>query len=93
MGGDDLLGLKITEKDANITVGDIVVGRESGSFLGKVSTISFFKQSNSNITVAHGTVNLPFAVRNIVTYKINKKQINDRRMLLRKNFCLRTLLI
>ena len=42
LGGDDLLGLKITEKDANVTVGDIVVGRESGSFLGKVSIISFF---------------------------------------------------
>ena len=44
LGGDDLLGLKITENDANVTVGDTVVGRESGSFLGKVSIISFFSQ-------------------------------------------------
>jgi hypothetical protein len=36
VGGDDLLGLKITEKDANVAVGDVIVGRESGPFLGKV---------------------------------------------------------
>ena len=36
LGGDDLLGLKITEKDANVAVGDVIVGRESGPFLGKV---------------------------------------------------------
>ena len=37
LGGDNLLGLKITEKDANVTVGDVIVGRKSGAFLGKVS--------------------------------------------------------
>ena len=37
LGGDDLLGLKIVEKDANVAVGDVIVGRESGSFLGKVN--------------------------------------------------------
>ena len=36
VGGNDLLGLKITEKDANVAVGDVIVGRESGPFLGKV---------------------------------------------------------
>ncbi len=42
LGGDNLLGLKIMEKDANVTVGDIIVGRESGSFLGKVSNKIIF---------------------------------------------------
>ena len=37
LGGDRLLGLKITEKDADVAVGDVIVGRESGSFLGKVN--------------------------------------------------------
>jgi hypothetical protein len=39
LGGDDLLGLKITGKDANVAVGDVIVGRESGPFLGKVNKI------------------------------------------------------
>jgi hypothetical protein len=43
LGGDNLLGLKITEKDANVTTGDTIVGRESGSFLGKVSNKILFK--------------------------------------------------
>ncbi len=33
------------ENDANITVGDIIVGRESGSFLGKVSNKKSFLEA------------------------------------------------
>ena len=36
LGGDDLLGLMIAEKGANVTVGDVIVGRASGAFFGKV---------------------------------------------------------
>ena len=45
LGGDNLLGLKVMENDANITVGDIIVGRESGSFLGKVSNKKSFLEA------------------------------------------------
>ncbi|XP_028400060.1 uncharacterized protein LOC114523362 [Dendronephthya gigantea] len=45
LGGDDLLGLKITEHDTNVTVGDIIVGRDSGSFFGKV--ISFYAENGN----------------------------------------------
>ena len=45
LGGDNLLGLKIMENDANVAVGDIIVGRESGSFLGKVSNKKSFLEA------------------------------------------------
>ncbi|XP_028418435.1 uncharacterized protein LOC114543780 isoform X2 [Dendronephthya gigantea] len=45
LGGDDLLGLKITGNDANVTVRDIIVGRTSGAFFGKV--LSFYVENET----------------------------------------------
>ncbi|XP_028399971.1 uncharacterized protein LOC114523292 [Dendronephthya gigantea] len=45
LGGDDLLGLKIAENVGNVTIGDIIVGRESGAFFGKV--LSFYTENEN----------------------------------------------
>lgn len=39
LGGEDLRGLKVTDSESNLTVGDTIIGRESGPFLGKVEFI------------------------------------------------------
>ena len=37
LGGDNLSGLKVVNEEVNIATGEIVVGRSSSSFLGKVT--------------------------------------------------------
>lgn len=37
LGGDDLLGLQVIDGRVDVSAGDIIAGRNSGSFLGKVT--------------------------------------------------------
>ena len=37
LGGDDLLGLQVVDGWVDVSAGDIIAGRNSGSFLGKVT--------------------------------------------------------
>ena len=37
LGGDDLLGLQVVNGWVDVGAGDIIAGRNSGSFLGKVT--------------------------------------------------------